>query len=107
MIHLTSQSQILLATKPADFRRGMDGFIALCRQQLLLNPRNGKFFVFINRRHTMLRVLCYDGTGFWLMTKRLSKGCFLAWPSEQKDITSIAAKHFKALVIGAPDWQKL
>lgn len=68
MIHLTAETQILLATKPADFRRGIDGFAALCRNQLKQEPRNGTLFVFTNRRRTMLRALCYDGSGFWLMS---------------------------------------
>jgi transposase len=41
-----------------------------------MTPRSGTLFVFINRNKTMVRSLIYDGTGFWLMTKRLSKGRF-------------------------------
>ncbi|HCG6158253.1 MULTISPECIES: IS66 family insertion sequence element accessory protein TnpB [Vibrio] len=57
MIHLTAQTQILLAIKPADFRCGIDGFVALCRHQLKQEPRSGTLFVFTNRRRTMLRAL--------------------------------------------------
>tara|TARA_B100000745_G_scaffold295684_1_gene240093 strand:+ start:4482 stop:4730 length:249 start_codon:yes stop_codon:yes gene_type:complete len=52
---------------------------ALCRYQLKQDPRSNAIFVFINRKRTMLRALCYDGSGYWLMTKRLSKGKF-QWP---------------------------
>ncbi|HCE3039112.1 IS66 family insertion sequence element accessory protein TnpB [Vibrio parahaemolyticus] len=64
MIHLTAESKILLATQPADFRCGIDGLAALCRHQLKQSPRSGTLFVFTNRRQTMLRALCYDGSGF-------------------------------------------
>ncbi len=57
MIHLTADTKILLATKPADFRCGIDGFTALCRHQLKQEPRSGTLFVFTNRRRTMLRAV--------------------------------------------------
>jgi len=108
MIHLTADTKILLATKPADFRCGIDGFASLCRHQLKQEPRSGTLFVFTNRRRTMLKALCYDGSGFWLMSKRLSKGRFQDWPSHRQDgVTHLAAKQLKALLTGQPGWQKI
>lgn len=107
MIHLTAQTQILIATQPADFRCGIDGFVARCRNQLQSNPRSGTLFVFINRNKTMFRALAYDGTGFWLMTKRLSKGKFKGWPSDQTALNPVAAKQLRALLDrNDPDWMK-
>ena len=64
--------------------------------------------MFTNRRRTMLKVLCYDDSGFWLMTKRLSKGHFQHWPRHPHDkVTSLAAKQLKALLTGQPNWQKV
>jgi len=80
MIHLTAQTPILVARQPADFRRGVDGFVALCQQQLAQNPRSGTLFVFINRAATMIRILAYEQNGYWLMTKRLSTGRYRGWP---------------------------
>jgi hypothetical protein len=74
LCHLTAQTPILIATEPADFRVGIDGLAALCRSRLTHEPCCGILFVFINRNKTMIRTLAYDGIGFWLMTKRLSKG---------------------------------
>lgn len=102
MILLTASTPILLATKPADFRCGIDGFVAICRRQLKQNPRSGTLFVFINRRKTMLRALSYDGTGFWLMTKRLSKGKFTCWPASKEALTSMQAKHLRMLLAAVP-----
>ncbi len=107
MIQLTADTQILLATEPADFRCGIDGFAARCRQLLQRDPRSGVLFVFINRRKTMVRALRYDGTGFWLMSKRLSKGRFLGWPNGREDISPLAAKQLKVLLSGGSDWQKV
>ena len=81
MLQLTPQSRVFLAVAPADFRRGIDGLAALCRQRLGENPMEGAVFVFRNRRGTSLKLLCYDGQGFWLCQKRLSQGRLSWWPS--------------------------
>ena len=60
MLQLTPQSRVFLACKPADFRRGIDGLAALCRQQLGEDPMGGAIFVFRNRRGTSLKLLAYD-----------------------------------------------
>jgi transposase len=100
MIKLTRQTPILLALAPADFRSGIDGFVAVCRRQLKQNPNSGTLFVFINRNKTMIRALTYDGTGFWLMTKRLSKGKFTSWPKGSEPISKIAAIELKQILSG-------
>lgn len=107
MIHLTAETHILIAITPADFRQGIDGLAAVCRHRLLLDPRSGTVFVFINRNKTMVRALTYDGTGFWLMTKRLSKGKFQNWPISNKSIEPIIAKQLRQLLINNdPLWNK-
>ncbi|MCP3881896.1 MAG: IS66 family insertion sequence element accessory protein TnpB [Sulfitobacter sp.] len=72
MLQLTPQSRVFLAVEPADFRRGIDGLAALCRQRLGENPLDGAIFVFRNRRGTSLKLLCPDlpnitenASGFW------------------------------------------
>ena len=80
MLHLTADTEILLAIESVDFRRGIDGLAALCEQQLNQEPRSGCLFVFINRSRTMVRVLCYEEHGYWLATKRLSRGRYSHWP---------------------------
>lgn len=100
MIHITNSTHILLATQPADFRKGMDGFIALCRLSLFQNPRSEARFVFINKSKTMVRILSYDGTGFWLMSKRLSKGKFQTWPTQGERVCTFTAKQLSQLLKG-------
>jgi len=80
MIQFTSHMRILVATVPLDMRKGIDGIAALCRQTLVENPMSGAVFVFINRARKHLRILTYDGQGFWICTKRLSSGRFPYWP---------------------------
>ena len=75
--------RILVAVEPADFRKGIDGLARLCREELSSDPFEGAVFVFRNRKATMIRILCYDGQGFWLCHKRLSTGRFRHWPRGQ------------------------
>ena len=98
MLQLSADTAILVATQPQDFRKGIDGFIAVCQGTLKQNPRADIRFVFINRNRTMVRVLAYDGTGFWLMTKRLSKGRFQGWPRSEQRIEPMAATRLRALL---------
>ena len=85
MIQITPQMRILLAVEPADFRNGIDGLVRRCRAALNVEPFSGALFVFRNRRAKALKLLVYDGQGFWLATKRLSKGGFRWWPRGDGD----------------------
>lgn len=76
MIQISPQMRILACTQPVDFRKGIDGLAHICRQVLEADPFSGTVFVFCNRRKTALKLLCYDGQGFWLCQKRLSSGRF-------------------------------
>jgi transposase len=98
MIHLTHNTPIVIAIMPIDFRRGIDGIAALCKQQLAQEPGSGTLFVFINRRKTMVRVLVYENNGYWLMTKRLSRGKFSGWPRVNKPISAMDATHLRRLL---------
>ena len=76
MIQVTPQMRILLAVQPTDFRKGIDGLAQVCRQVLQKDPFSGYVFIFRNKRATAIKVLMYDGQGFWLCQKRLSEGRF-------------------------------
>jgi len=71
--------RILLVVEPVDFRKGIDGLAGIVRA-LDLDPFGGCLFVFRSRSGSSLRVLAYDGQGYWLCQKRLSKGTFRFWP---------------------------
>jgi transposase len=83
MIQLTPHMRILVAVEPADFRKGIDGLARVCKEVLKQDPFRGWVFVFRNRRATAVKVLAYDGQGFWLCQKRLSRGRFRWWPASR------------------------
>ena len=102
MIQITPQMRVLVAIEPADFRRGIDGIARLCREQLAADPFSGTAYVFRNRRGTAVKILVYDGQGFWLCHKRLSAGKFRCWPkaSDSRAATSIRAHELSVLLFG-------
>jgi transposase len=61
MIQITAHMKILVAVEPVDFRRGIDGLAAVCRQVLETDPMTGTLFVFCSRRRTAIKCLVYDG----------------------------------------------
>jgi transposase len=63
--------RVFLAVEPCDMRKRFEGLHGLVGERLREDVRGGALFVFTNRRHTRLKVLYFDGTGLWLMTKRL------------------------------------
>ena len=81
MIQITPHHHLLLAVKPAYFRKGIDSLAALCKQVLREDPFKGTFFIFTNRLQTAIKILVYDGKGFWLCTRRFSKGRLAWWPT--------------------------
>ena len=98
MLQLTAQSRIFLAVQPVDFRKGIDGLAALCRQTLGDNPLGGAVYVFRNRAGTTLKLLAYDGQGFWLCTKRLSQGRFSWWPTAATPSVTLSARELSILL---------
>ena len=76
MIAITPHMRILLATEAVDFRKGIDSLASVCRNILEADPFSGYLFVFTNKNRKSIKILVYDGQGFWLCTKRLSKGRF-------------------------------
>lgn len=98
MIQITPQMRILVAVEPADFRKGVDGLARLCRQALQDDPFSGALFVFRNRRRTSLKLLCYDGQGFWLCQKRLSQGRFRFWPNGTEAVKAFQAHELQVLL---------
>lgn len=91
MNQVTPLTKILVAVEPADFRKGIDGLCRLCRVMGVDDPFSGALFVFRNRRATAIKILAYDGQGFWLCQKRMSQGKFRHWPSRGQDDETMKA----------------
>lgn len=98
MLQLTSQQRILLAIESVDFRSGIDGLVALCKTTLIADPFSGMVFAFTNRKHTAVKLLMYDGNGFWLVMKRFSKGKLSWWPTDKKPLLQIQATALQVLL---------
>ncbi len=81
MLQITPQMRVLVAVDPVDGRKGIDSLARLCREKLGQDPFSGCVFVFRTRNRTAIKVLVYDGQGFWMAQKRLSQGTFNRWPS--------------------------
>ena len=114
MIQITPQMRVLVAVEPVDLRKGIDGLAALCREKLQADPFSGWLFVFRSRRATALRILVYDGQGFWMAHKRLSKGRFPWWPTGNTPTQTLLAHQAQLLLAAgnpeaaaAPQWRKV
>lgn len=114
MIQLTAQMRILLAVEPVDFRKRIDGLAAVCRKVLYDDPFSGAAFVFRSRSGKAIRVLLYDGQGFWMCEKRLSAGRFRFWPTAAGQVSERLAAHQLHVLFcggnphlarGAPQWR--
>ena len=105
MIQITPQMRIFLAVEPVDFRKGIDGLAAVCRLRLQSDPFSGALFVFRNRRATAIRILVFDGQGYWLCHKRLSTGRFRYWPKEPDVGTRVLESHELQMLISGGDFE--
>ena len=115
MIQITPHMRIWLAVKPVDFRCGIDGLLGICRNRLGAEPFSGGLFVFRNRTGTSIKIIVYDGQGFWLCQKRLSAGRFSFWPDGATPMQTLQACELQVLIMGgdpaqihaAPNWRQL
>lgn len=79
MLSFTGGLRVYVALEPCDLRKSFNGLEGLVREHLGEDPRSGALFVFSNRSHTRLKILYWDGSGLWVLIKRLEKGTF-SWP---------------------------
>jgi transposase len=102
MIQITAQMRVLVAIESVDGRKGIDSLVRLCQDKLAEDPFSGCVFVFRSRSGTAIRLLTYDGQGYWLAQKRLSKGRFVWWP-ESSDATQPLEAYEAQLLLAAGD----
>jgi transposase len=115
MIQITPHMRILVAVDAIDFRCGIDSLAATCRKRLQADPMSGALFVFGNRARTAVKVLVYDGQGFWMCQKRLSNGRFAWWPAGDQPARVLQACELQVLLMAgdasrthaAPAWRAL
>ena len=85
MLSFAGSLKIFIALDPCDMRAGVNTLHALVMDKLREDTRSGALFVFTNKRRRLIKVLYWDGTGMWLMTKRLEQGTFF-WPRAAQDV---------------------
>jgi transposase len=109
MIQVTPQMRILVAVESVDFRRGIDGLAQIVREQLGDDPFSGCVFVFRSRSRTAIKVLVYDGQGYWLCQKRLSTGRFRCWPeaAAQGERSRALLAHELSVLLCAGDFEQV
>lgn len=104
LIQIAPQFRILVAIEAIDGRKGIDAIAQLCREKLNADPFSGCLFIFRTRRGTAIRLLQFDGQGFWLATKRLSQGRFRWWPTGREAARNLRAHQAQLLLAAAnPD----
>jgi transposase len=97
--------RVLIATKPVDFRKGMDGLAALVREQLRADPFSGAVYVFRAKRADRVKLVWWDGTGLCLLAKRLEDGPF-RWPKIEDGVMRLTPAQLQALLEGL-DWRRV
>lgn len=105
MILRPSGVRVLVATRPVDFRKGMDGLAALAREQLGQDPFSGAVLVFRCKRADRVKLLFWDGTGLMLVSKRLEQGAF-KWPPIMDGMMRLSPAQLAALLEGL-DWSRV
>ena len=105
MIAVASGLKVLIATKPVDFRKGMDGLAALVKEHLGADPFSGAVFVFRAKRADRLKLIVWDGTGLCLFAKRLEDGRF-RWPKIEDGVMRLTPSQLSALIEGL-DWTRV
>lgn len=105
MIMSGVEVRVLVATKPVDFRKQMDGLAALVQEALGESPFSGTIFVFRPKRTNRIKLLWWDGTGICLMTKRLESSQF-CWPKIDDGIISLTSTQLTTLLEGL-EWRSL
>ncbi len=116
MIQVAPQMRVLVAIEAVDFRRGIDGLARVCREALNEDPFSGTLYVLRNRSGKSIKILVYDGQGYWLCQKRFSANRLRAWPSGQSARTRALLAHELQLLLaggdpdfatGAPEWRRV
>jgi transposase len=114
LIQITPQMRILVAIESIDARKGIDSLAQLCREKLDADPFSGCLFIFRSRSGKSIRILAYDSQGFWLATKRLSKGRFQWWPTGAEPSKTLRAHQAQLLLVAgnpetdaAPVWRSV
>jgi transposase len=105
MISIPAGARVLLATRPADFRKGAHGLAALAQEVLLEDPFSGAVIVYRSKRSDRVKILVWDASGLVLIWKQLQQGSF-RWPPIVDGAMRLSPIEFAALFDGL-DWTRI
>lgn len=102
MMQIPANATIFVMHEPISFHNRIDGSCAIARLVLHKEPMEGALFLFRNKSGASIRILYYDGSGFWNCEKRLSKGTFnRAWPKGgEEPCSSLLVRELQVLLWG-------
>ena len=103
MIAPGGELKVYVATRPVDFRKGIDGLALAVQEMFGLDPFCGAAFVFRSKRADRIKVLVWDRTGMVLVHKRL-EGAMFVWPQVRDGVMRMSPAQFAALFEGL-DWR--
>ena len=95
--------KVFVATRPVDFRKGIDGLALAVQEMFGLDPFCGAVFVFRSKRADRIKLLMWDQTGMVLVHKRLEDGTFV-WPQIRDGVMRLSSAQRAALFEGL-DWR--
>ncbi|WP_175972103.1 IS66 family insertion sequence element accessory protein TnpB [Burkholderia sp. BCC0322] len=99
MFRFDDELKVYLHRDPVDFRYGMNSLSILVEQSMRLNPMDSSLYVFGNRRRDRIKILGWDGNGFWLLMKRLEADRF-TWPDKKTEVVTMSTDLLHALLDG-------
>jgi len=103
MLTFAHSVRILAAVQPVDMRKSFNGLWTAAQEQLREDPKSGAVFCFINKDRTRLKLLYWDGTGVWVLAKRLEQGRF-SWPRPSQAGAKLAlSSEALVLLVGGID----
>lgn len=79
MFSFSTSLKIYLGVDPVDMRKSFNGLFAQVKGHLKRDPLDGAVYMFANKRRTLVKMLYWDGTGIWVLSKRLERGTYW-WP---------------------------
>lgn len=107
MFSFSTSLKIFLGVEPVDMRKSFNGLFAIVKNRLERDPLDGAVYIFANKRRTLVKILYWDGTGIWVLSKRLERGTYW-WPgSEESDPPDLSiASESLAMILSGVDLKR-
>lgn len=99
MLSISPATKIYLAAGPTDMRKSFNSLSAIVINDIEKDPLSGHLFVFCNRARNRLKILMWDGSGLWVLAKRLEKGTF-SWPPAEGEVIDMSYEELTQLIAG-------